>query len=210
MPTDASWWLSSAQKTSSEALFAEAGSVGAERACSKAEAGIVLNVPTVLTLMRVAAVPALAWAFFQGGVAAAAAFWCFAGAAITDFMDGYLARSLGQATRFGAFLDPVADKLIVVTTMVLLAAAPPGPLEGVGVPAWALPAAALVIACRELLVSAVRVEGGWSGSGCSIVAGAGGLVGAPRQGSPNGSLHTRASAHLLSQGGTFETSWASG
>ena len=43
-------------------------------------------------------------------------------------------RSLGQATRFGAFLDPVADKLIVVTTMVLLAAAPPGPLEGVGVP----------------------------------------------------------------------------
>ena len=119
-------------------------------------------------------------------------------------------RSLGQATRFGAFLDPVADKLIVVTTMVLLAAAPPGPLEGVGVPAWALPAAALVIACRELLVSAVRVEGGWSGSGCSIVAGAGGLVGAPRQGSPNGSLHTRASAHLLSQGGTFGTSWASG
>ena len=77
-------------------------------------------------------------------------------------------------------------------------------------PAWALPAAALVIACRELLVSAVRVEGGWSGSGCSIVAGAGGLVGAPRQGSPNGSLHTRASAHLLSQGGTFGTSWASG
>ena len=210
MPTDASWWLSSAQKTSSEALFAEAGSVGAERACSKAEAGIVLNVPTVLTLIRVAAVPALAWAYFQGGVAAAAAFWCFAGAAITDFMDGYLARSLGQATRFGAFLDPVADKLIVVTTMVLLAAAPPGPLEGVGVPAWALPAAALVIACRELLVSAVRVEGGWSGSGCSIVAGAGGLVGAPRQGSPNGSLHTRASAHLLSQGGTFGTSWASG
>jgi hypothetical protein len=57
-------------------------------------------------------------------------------------------------------------------------------------PAWALPAAALVIACRELLVSAVRVEGGWSGSGCSIVAGAGGLVGAPRQGSTNGSLHT--------------------
>ena len=107
--------------------------MGAERACSKAEAGIVLNVPTVLTLMRVAAVPALAWAFFQGGVAAAAAFWCFAGAAITDF--SYLAiRSLGQATRFGAFLDPVADKLIVVTTMVLLAAAPPGPLEGVGVP----------------------------------------------------------------------------
>ena len=210
MPTDASWWLSSAQKTSSEALFAEAGSVGAERACSKAEAGIVLNVPTVLTLIRVAAVPALAWAYFQGEVAAAAAFWCFAGAAITDFMDGYLARSLGQATRFGAFLDPVADKLIVVTTMVLLAAAPPGPLEGVGVPAWALPAAALVIACRELLVSAVRVEGGWSGSGCSIVAGAGGLVGAPRQGSPNGSLHTRASAHLLSQGGTFGTSWASG
>ena len=183
--------------------------MGAERACSKAEAGIVLNVPTVLTLMRVAAVPALAWAFFQGGVAAAAAFWCFAGAAITDF--SYLAiRSLGQATRFGAFLDPVADKLIVVTTMVLLAAAPPGPLEGVGVPAWALPAAALVIACRELLVSAVRVEGGWSGSGCSIVAGAGGLVGAPRQGSTNGSLHTRASAHLLSQGGTFGTSWASG
>ena len=56
----------------------------------------------------------------------------------------------------------------------------------------------------------MRVEGGWSGSGCSIVAGAGGLVGAPRQGSTNGSLHTRASAHLLSQGGTFGTSWASG
>ena len=130
--------------------------MGAEQACCQAEAGIVLNVPTALTLARVAAVPALAWAYFQGGVAAAAAFWCFAGAAITDFLDGYLARSLGQATRFGAFLDPVADKLMVVTTIVLLAAAQPGPLAGVGVPAWALPAAALVIACRELLVSAVR------------------------------------------------------
>ena len=103
--------------------------MGAERACSKAEAGIVLNVPTVLTLMRVAAVPALAWAYFQGEVAAAAAFWCFAGAAITDF--SYLAiRSLGQATRFGAFLDPVADKLIVVTTMVLLGRGAPGATGG--------------------------------------------------------------------------------
>ena len=144
--------------------------------------------PNALTALRLGCVPIVFGALRCDAPRLACG--CFAGASITDAFDGYLARRWRVESRLGAFLDPVADKLIVVTTMVLLAAAPPGPLEGVGVPAWALPAAALVIACRELLVSAVRVEGGWSGSGCSIVAGAGGLVGAPRQGSPNGSLHT--------------------
>ena len=46
----------------------------------------------------------------------------FAGAAFTDWLDGFLARQLGQGTAFGAFLDPVADKLIVVTALVLLIA----------------------------------------------------------------------------------------
>ena len=70
---------------------------------------------------------------------------CFAGASITDAFDGYLARRWRVESRLGAFLDPVADKLLVVTTLVALTASTPG---------VALPAA--VIVAREVAVSALR------------------------------------------------------
>ena len=71
----------------------------------------------------------------------------FGVAGLTDWLDGYLARSLGQATRLGAFLDPVADKLIVTAAMVLLVHAHHSP--------W-LTLPAVVIIGREILISALR------------------------------------------------------
>lgn len=71
----------------------------------------------------------------------------FSIAAITDWLDGYLARKWGEETDFGAFLDPVADKLIVVVAMVLLMMKYPTP--------W-ITLAGLVIICREVIVTALR------------------------------------------------------
>ena len=68
-------------------------------------------------------------------------------ASLTDWLDGYLARSMGQMTAFGAFLDPVADKLIVAVALVLL-------VEVHASAILAIPA--LVIVCREIVVSALR------------------------------------------------------
>ena len=71
----------------------------------------------------------------------------FAAAGITDTLDGYLARKLGQITRLGAFLDPVADKLIVATALVLLVSRDPRPLVVL---------MAIVIIGREIAISALR------------------------------------------------------
>lgn len=68
-------------------------------------------------------------------------------AALTDWLDGYLARRLGQTSAFGAFLDPVADKLMVATALVLLVQAIPTPL---------MAAAAAIIIGREIAISALR------------------------------------------------------
>ena len=78
--------------------------------------------------------------------------WCVAGllfalAGITDYFDGYLARKLGQTSRFGAFLDPVADKLIVAAALVLIVQRDPQPY---------LALIAAVIVGREITVSALR------------------------------------------------------
>ncbi len=109
---------------------------------------MTLNLPTILTLLRIAAIPVFAVVFGLpwrwAGPAAAA---LFALAAITDWLDGYLARRFDQTSRFGAFLDPVADKLMVATALVLLVQAYPGPL---------MTAAAAVIIGREITVSALR------------------------------------------------------
>src|SRR5690606_22744222 len=71
----------------------------------------------------------------------------FAIASITDWLDGFLARKLGQTSAFGAFLDPVADKLLVVMALVLLTANYPSP--------WFVVPVAIIIA-REVFVSALR------------------------------------------------------
>ena len=107
-----------------------------------------MNIPTLLTLLRIALIPVFVVVFYlpYEGMRAAAAL-IFGIAAITDWLDGYLARRLDQASALGAFLDPVADKLMVAMALVLLVQADPTP--------WlAVPAA--IIVCREIAVSALR------------------------------------------------------
>ena len=108
----------------------------------------MINLPTLLTLARIVAIPLLVVVFYLpawwSGPAAAV---IFALAALTDVFDGYLARRTRQTTRFGAFLDPVADKLIVVAALALI-------IEQNG--SWFVTVPALVIIAREITVSALR------------------------------------------------------
>jgi CDP-diacylglycerol--glycerol-3-phosphate 3-phosphatidyltransferase len=108
----------------------------------------LLNLPNVLTLARIGAIPLVvvcynlptAW----GRPAAAALFLV---SSLTDWLDGYLARRLGQTSPFGRVLDPVADKLIVAAALVLL-------VQGHPHSYMAVPA--IVIVGREITVSALR------------------------------------------------------
>jgi CDP-diacylglycerol--glycerol-3-phosphate 3-phosphatidyltransferase/cardiolipin synthase len=106
------------------------------------------TLPNLLTLFRIALVPVFLGLFFapvswaREGCAA-----LFALAAITDWLDGYLARRMGLVSPIGAFLDPVADKLMVAAALVLLVQADPTP--------W-LAVPAVVIIGREITVSALR------------------------------------------------------
>ena len=80
-----------------------------------------MNIPNILTLIRIAFIPLLVVLFYlpySWSMLAAAVF--FAIASITDWLDGYLARRWNQSTPFGAFLDPVADKLMVAIALALL------------------------------------------------------------------------------------------
>ncbi len=110
------------------------------------------NLPTLLTLMRIALIPVLVLLFYldQAWSAMACAF-TFALAAVTDWLDGYLARRMGETTRFGAFLDPVADKLMVATALLLIVDRNPTQYEGV----W-LAVPAMIIVGREITISALR------------------------------------------------------
>ena len=108
-----------------------------------------LSLPNVLTSMRIVMIPVLVVLFYFLDVewryiAAAVVFTI---ASITDWLDGYLARKLEQTTAFGAFLDPVADKLIVAVALVLL-------VEIHASAVLAIPA--IVIVSREIVVSALR------------------------------------------------------
>jgi CDP-diacylglycerol--glycerol-3-phosphate 3-phosphatidyltransferase len=113
-----------------------------------------LNLPNALTWFRVLAIPLVVAVFYAPVLfgwpeqwARPAAGLLFALAGITDYFDGYLARRLGQTSSFGAFLDPVADKLIVSTALVLLVQADPQ---------ITLALVAAIIIGREITVSALR------------------------------------------------------
>ncbi|CAL0314589.1 unnamed protein product [Lupinus luteus] len=85
----------------------------------------LLTLPTILTLARIAAIPLLVATFYMDGWrGTAGCATIFTAAAITDWLDGFIARKMNLNSTFGAFLDPVADKLMVATTLILLCTQP--------------------------------------------------------------------------------------
>ncbi|RDX69101.1 CDP-diacylglycerol--glycerol-3-phosphate 3-phosphatidyltransferase 1, chloroplastic, partial [Mucuna pruriens] len=116
----------------------------------------LLTLPTILTLGRVAAVPLLVATFYMDGWrGTAATTTIFVAASITDWLDGYLARKMKLKSSFGAFLDPVADKLMVAATLVLLCTRPLG-VDVFGQAPWLLTIPSIAIIGREITMSAVR------------------------------------------------------
>jgi len=114
------------------------------------------NIPTMLTWLRILLIPVFAGVFYlpneANSLASFPAHWVnvtatviFAIAAFTDWLDGYLARKLNQTSAFGAFLDPVADKLMVAAALLILVE-----FERVGA------VIALIIIGREIAISALR------------------------------------------------------
>ena len=110
---------------------------------------MLTTIPNLLTLSRILAIPALIGAFYLSTpLSNWLVFGIFTAAGITDILDGYFARSLGEESGLGKFLDPVADKLLVASVLLLMAA--DGTIAG-----WSL-WAAITILCREILVSGLR------------------------------------------------------
>jgi CDP-diacylglycerol--glycerol-3-phosphate 3-phosphatidyltransferase len=106
----------------------------------------VWNLPNVLTLMRIAAIPLMTVLLMSGS--REPCFWAaalFSAASFTDWLDGYLARRMGIVTVFGKFLDPIADKLIVMAALIMII-----PYDRV--PAWMV----LVILSREIIITGLR------------------------------------------------------
>jgi cardiolipin synthase len=112
------------------------------------------NIPNLLTYARILAVPLIVVCFFIEGRLESSDFarWTglglFIAASITDYLDGYLARIWNQTSNIGRMLDPIADKLLVASVLLLMAA--DGTIAG-----WSL-WAAITILCREILVSGLR------------------------------------------------------
>ena len=106
------------------------------------------NLPTYLTLLRILLIPVLVVLFYLPWPNAhLACALVFSIAGLTDWLDGYLARRMNLTTRFGAFLDPVADKLMVAVTLVLIVQADPSPMVAV---------AAAIIIGREITIASLR------------------------------------------------------
>src|SRR6185503_4025507 len=114
---------------------------------------IPLNAPNLVTFSRILLIPVIiavyylpdSWLSADGKNVTATAVFIFAG--ITDWLDGYLARRLNQMSAFGAFLDPVADKLIVAGALVVLLHLQPPRVDAL---------VALIIIGREIAISALR------------------------------------------------------
>lgn len=126
----------------------------------------ILTLPTLLTLSRVAAVPLLVFLWYTSPpkLAPLRLAALFAAASLTDAIDGYLARKWDQCTPFGAFLDPVADKLMVVTALLLIVSRPAASCAAGWAP-WVVPAATAAIVGREVAMSALREWAAGVGSG---------------------------------------------
>jgi len=113
---------------------------------SETYAKSIWNIPNILTLLRIALIPVLAVLLLSPS--REAGFWAaavFAIASITDWLDGYLARRMSIVTVFGKFLDPIADKLMVMAALIMI-------LPFNRVPAWMV----LVILGREIIITGLR------------------------------------------------------
>jgi CDP-diacylglycerol--glycerol-3-phosphate 3-phosphatidyltransferase len=121
----------------------------------------VRALPNLLSLFRIALIPVVVWLLLEPGrgraLGAAAAFWV---ASLSDFADGYIARRYDITTKLGKFLDPLADKLIVMAALTMLAAMHREP----AVPGWLV----VVIVGRELAVTGLRAIA--SGEGLVLAA----------------------------------------
>lgn len=132
----------------------------------------MLNLPNILTFVRILVIPVFVVVFYLpahwGHFAAAIIFTL---ACITDWLDGYLARSLKLSTRFGAFLDPVADKMMVATALVMIVAEQQfqHPTSTLTLPAFILTIPAAIIVSREIIVSALREWMAEIGKNTSVV-----------------------------------------
>ena len=119
----------------------------------------MMTLPNIITLSRIFLIPVfVALYYFQPAYTETPIFtwinFCLTGAyafiSITDYLDGYLARKLNMTSQLGAFLDPVADKLIVSVALIMLVDFYPSDTH------WYITIAALIIISREILVSALR------------------------------------------------------
>jgi CDP-diacylglycerol--glycerol-3-phosphate 3-phosphatidyltransferase len=106
------------------------------------------TIPNQITLFRIVLIPVFLIIFYLplswSNFGAFAVFWL---AAISDILDGYLARKLNQSSAFGAFIDPVADKLMVVVALVMIAQ---------DYSSWLVSIAAIIMIAREVFISALR------------------------------------------------------
>lgn len=108
-----------------------------------------ITIPNLLTLLRMGLTPLFLISVVNGQAVAALA--AFAAAGITDALDGYIARTYGQQSRLGAYLDPIADKMLLMSAYVVLAI--PGAHAGAPIPVWVT---VLVIA-RDVIILALAV-----------------------------------------------------
>lgn len=102
-----------------------------------------LNLPTLLTLSRIVLIPVFVFTVYQHPVFGAIVFSI---ASITDFLDGYLARRSGEVTKFGIIFDPIADKFLVISALIVL-------VDMERLPAWIT----ITIIVREFLVTGLRM-----------------------------------------------------
>ena len=110
---------------------------------------MLTSLPNLLTLSRICVIPViLTLLYLPNPLTRWVALALFAFAGLTDFLDGYLARHRGEVSAFGRFLDPIADKLLVASVIVMLVAI--DQLEGL------ILIPAIIILCREILVSGLR------------------------------------------------------
>jgi len=109
----------------------------------------MFSTPNLVTLFRMAMAPILIWLLMDTGPAAsAAAAGVFFIATVSDYFDGYLARSYDSVTTLGKFLDPMADKLIIITALIMLV----GMARTPHVPSWMV----VILVSREIMVTGLR------------------------------------------------------